>query len=231
MFDSNVNAFENYKKNFKSFAFNNDQITQEDMRSEQTKKKLKQITEHRKKMMKDLYKKMFSSTPNIQSGLNINTNIKNSNDDMEIENENINNNLSNNVINDEENKKRLIQEFLNKEKQLYNELGEEFLYLIADDKKISFCPNCGFPVIIIDKNLSKKGDNSEYVTIACVNSCFQFEFSENVFNKYSMDNIMDLYVQSLRNDNNCHHNDIAPLTSGDDGIIFACITCLFEQFK
>ncbi len=76
--------------------------------------------------MKDLYKKMFSNTPNIQSGLNINTNIKNSNDDMEIENENINNNLSNNVINDEENKKRLIQEFLNKEKQLYNELGEEF---------------------------------------------------------------------------------------------------------
>ena len=89
MFDSNVNVFENYKKDFKSFAFNNDQITQEDMRSEQTKKKLKQITEHRKKMMKDLYKKMFSSTPNIQSGLNINTNIKNSNDDMEIENENI----------------------------------------------------------------------------------------------------------------------------------------------
>ena len=38
MFDSNVNAFENYKKNFKSFAFNNDQITQEDMRSEQIKK-------------------------------------------------------------------------------------------------------------------------------------------------------------------------------------------------
>ena len=40
-------------------------------------------------MMKDLYKKMFSNTPNIQSGLSINTNIKNSNDDMVIENENI----------------------------------------------------------------------------------------------------------------------------------------------
>ena len=87
--------------------------------------------------------------------------------------------LSNNVMNDEENKKRLIQESSNKEKQLYNELGEEFLYLMVDDKKISFCPNCGFLVIIIDKKLSKKGDNYEYVNIACVNSCcFQFEFSE-----------------------------------------------------
>ena len=234
MFNSNANCFENNNNSFKSFAFNSDRITQEDIRSELTKKKEKQITEHRKKMMKDIYKKMFSNIPNTQmkTGLNlIKNNSNNLNNDMEIENENTINNLSNNVINDEENKKRLIQEFLDKEKQSYNELGEEFIYQIADDRKISFCPICGFPVIIIDKNLSKKGDDYEYVTIACVNSCFQFEFSENIFNKYSMDNIMDLYVQALKNDNNCHHNDIAPLTSGDDGIIFSCITCLFEQFK
>ncbi len=229
MFNSNNNnIFEKYKNSFKISTFNNDKITQEDIRAQMTKKKEKQIAEHRKKMLKDIYTKMFTNNINIQSRLNINNNTSNNN--MEIENEI----SSNNISNDEENKKRLIQESSNKEKQwftVYNELGEEFLYLMVDDKKISFCPNCGFPVIIIDKNLSKKGDNSEYVTIACVNSCFKFEFSENVFNKYSMDNIMDLYVQSLRNDNNCHHNDIAPLTSGDDGIIFACITCLFEQFK
>ena len=226
MFNSNNNnIFEKYKNTFKISTFDNDKITQEDIRAQMTKKKEKQITKHRKKMLKDIYTKMFTNNINIQSRLNINNNTSNNN--MEIENEI----SSNNISNDEENKKRLIQEFLNDEKNLYNELGEEFIYQIVNDKKISFCPKCGYPVIIIDKNLSSKRDNNEYVSIACVNSCFQFELCEKVFNKYSMDNIMDLYVQALKNDNNCNHNDIAPLISGDDGVIFSCISCLFEQFK
>ena len=235
MFNINSNIFEKYKKSFNQRLNHTEITTEEDFKAEFTKKKEKQITEHRKKMMKDIYKKMFSNIPNTQmkTGLNfIKNNSNNLIDDMEIEEENKNNNININ-INEEKNKIVLIQEYLNEEKKLYNELGEEFIYQIIDDRKISFCPSCGYPVIIIDKNLSNKGNktNPDNISIACVNSCFQFEISENVFNKYSMDNIMDLYVQAIKSDNDCHHNDIAPISSGDDGVIFACITCLFEQFK
>ena len=228
------NFFDKYKNGLT--LFEKDTLTQEDIRSELLKKKEKQVAEHRKKMMKDIYMRMFSNKEQSQN--NQNTISNNSNNNMEVEddafiidnNKILNNNVNN--YNDEENKKKLIQEYLNNEKKLYNDLGEEFIYQIIDDKKISFCPTCGYPVIIIDKNLSDKGkNNSEYVSIACVNSCFQFELNESVFNRYSMDNVMDLYVQALKKDNDCKHNDIRPITSGDDGVIFSCITCLFEQFK
>ena len=214
---------------FRASMFDNEVLTQEEMRSELTKKKEKQITKYRKKVMKDLYTKMFSRS--IQPQKNQNAFSINTNNNMDVEDDSCTNNSFNN-FNDEENRKKQIKEYLNNEKNLYNELGEEFIYQIIDDKKISFCPTCGYPVIIIDKNLlhKEKADN-EYVSIGCVNSCFQFELNEDVFNKYSMDNIMDLYVQALRRENTCNHNDIAPITSGYDGVVFSCITCLFEQFK
>ena len=220
-----ANIFQKYKNYLNSNSLDKEEVTQENYKSELFKKKENQIAEHRKKIMKNIYSKIFSRFQNNQNA----NNISNPNNNMEIEEECNNNNN----INDEKNKITLIQEYLNKEKNLYNELGEEFIYQIIDDRKISFCPTCGYPVIIIDKNLSNKGNktNPDNISIACVNSCFQFEISENVFNKYSMDNIMDLYVQAIKSDNDCHHNDIAPISSGDDGVIFACITCLFEQFK
>ena len=158
--------------------------------------------------------------------IKIKKNNKNNINNIEIEDENNNNN-------EISNKKHLINKCLNEAKDLYDKLGEEFIYQIIDDKKISFCPKCTYPVIIIDKGnfQEKKNKNDDTVTISCVNSCFQFDLSELVFNKYSMDNIMDLYSQALKNDNKCNHNDIAPITSGDDGVLFTCVTCIFEQFN
>ena len=228
MFNSNINNFGNYKADLNSSLFGNEKITREDFKNEFSQKKEKQIIERRKKMMKDIYTKMFSNKNIIQNNTSQNKNIFNN--DMEIEEDNNNKLNNNNNIYDKQSKIASIQDYLNKEKVLYNELGEEFIYKIIDDRNISFCPTCGYPVVIIDKNISKN-NNSEYLSIACVNSCFQFELSENVFNKYSMDNIMDLYSQALKNENECHHNDISPITSGDDGVIFTCITCLFEQFQ
>ena len=202
-------------------TFENDTITINEMRNRVTKTKERQILERRKKIMKDIYAKMMQNSFNKNNELC----LKNNND-MEIEEEN-------NNTNEISNKKNLINKCLNEAKNLYDKLGEEFIYQIIDDKKISFCPKCTYPVIIIDKaNLQeKKNINNDTVTISCVNSCFQFELSESVFNKYSMDNIMDLYTQALKNDNKCNHNDIAPITSGDDGVLFTCVTCLFEQFN
>ena len=205
----------------KSTFDNDDAITMDNIRNRATKRKEMQILERRKKIMKDIYAKMMQNS----ISKNIEHNNKNNND-MELEEENNNTNEINN-------KKNLINKCLTEAKDLYDKLGEEFIYQIIDDKKISFCPKCTYPVIIIDKTKiqDKKNINNDTVTISCVNSCFQFELSESIFDKYSMDNIMDLYSQALKNDNKCNHNDIAPITSGDDGVLFTCVTCIFEQFN
>ena len=205
----------------KSTFDNDDAITMDNIRNRATKRKEMQILERRKKIMKDIYAKMMQNS----ISKNIELNNKNNND-MELEEENNNTNEINN-------KKNLINKCLTEAKDLYDKLGEEFIYQIIDDKKISFCPKCTYPVIIIDKTKiqDKKNINNDTVTISCVNSCFQFELSESIFDKYSMDNIMDLYSQALKNDNKCNHNDIAPITSGDDGVLFTCVTCIFEQFN
>ena len=202
-------------------TFDNDIITMADIKNVTMKRKEKQILERRKKIMKDIYAKMMQNS----ISKNIELNNKNNND-MELEEENNNTNEINN-------KKNLINKCLTEAKDLYDKLGEEFIYQIIEDKKISFCPKCTYPVIIIDKTKiqDKKNINNDTVTISCVNSCFQFDLSESIFDKYSMDNIMDLYSQALKNDNKCNHNDIAPITSGDDGVLFTCVTCLFEQFN
>ena len=205
----------------KSTFDNDDAITMDNIRNRSTKRKEMQILERRKKIMKDIYAKMMQNS----ISKNIELNNKNNND-MELEEENNNTNEINN-------KKNLINKCLTEAKDLYDKLGEEFIYQIIEDKKISFCPKCTYPVIIIDKTKlqDKKNINNDTVTISCVNSCFQFDLSESIFDKYSMDNIMDLYSQALKNDNKCNHNDIAPITSGDDGVLFTCVTCIFEQFN
>ena len=205
----------------KSTFDNDDAITMDNIRNRSTKRKEMQILERRKKIMKDIYAKMMQNS----ISKNIELNNKNNND-MELEEENNNSNEINN-------KKNLINKCLTEAKDLYDKLGEEFIYQIIEDKKISFCPKCTYPVIIIDKTKiqDKKNINNDTVTISCVNSCFQFDLSESIFDKYSMDNIMDLYSQALKNDNKCNHNDIAPITSGDDGVLFTCVTCIFEQFN
>ena len=205
----------------KSTFDNDDAITMDNLRNRATKRKEMQILERRKKIMKDIYAKMMQNS----ISKNIELNNKNNND-MELEEENNNTNEINN-------KKNLINKCLTEAKDLYDKLGEEFIYQIIEDKKISFCPKCTYPVIIIDKTKlqDKKNINNDTVTISCVNSCFQFDLSESIFDKYSMDNIMDLYSQALKNDNKCNHNDIAPITSGDDGVLFTCVTCIFEQFN
>ena len=205
----------------KSTFDNDDAITMDNIRNRSTKRKEIQILERRKKIMKDIYAKMMQNSISKNTGLN-----NKNNNDMELEEENNNTNEINN-------KKNLINKCLTEAKDLYDKLGEEFIYQIIDDKKISFCPKCTYPVIIIDKTKlqDKKNINNDTVTISCVNSCFQFDLSESIFDKYSMDNIMDLYSQALKNDNKCNHNDIAPITSGDDGVLFTCVTCIFEQFN
>ena len=205
----------------KSTFDNDDAITMDNIRNRATKRKEMQILERRKKIMKDIYAKMMQNSISKNTGLN-----NKNNNDMELEEENNNTNEINN-------KKNLINKCLTEAKDLYDKLGEEFIYQIIEDKKISFCPKCTYPVIIIDKTKiqDKKNINNDTVTISCVNSCFQFDLSESIFDKYSMDNIMDLYSQALKNDNKCNHNDIAPITSGDDGVLFTCVTCLFKQFN
>ena len=67
--------------------FDNESITMDDFRNHITKRKEKQILEHRKKIMKDIYTKMFSNSLNKIENNNINVQIQNKNNNMEIEDE------------------------------------------------------------------------------------------------------------------------------------------------
>ena len=148
---SNQNNCFGFGKRF----FDDEIITMDDLRNRNTERKERQILEHRKKIMKDIYAKMMNNRV-------INNEIKNNtNNNMEIEEE-INNN-KNDIIN----KKKLVQKCLSDAKDLYDKLGEEFIYQIIDDKKISFCPKCTYPVIIVDKN-EEKNINNDSVIISCV---------------------------------------------------------------
>ena len=213
---SNIENIPTKSNRFSNFT-DKDNHSNDYIKSYNLTRKETQAQAHRKKIMRELYSKMMS---NCDTKTNDDSNSKTENKitNMEIEE----------TTDNQDSKKNLIQKYLNEVKQTYNEMGEDFIYKVMDDNKISFCPFCSFPVVIIDVD---KEENNQNVTVACVNSCFQFELNQSVFNKYSMDNVIDLYVDALKRDNKCNHNEIGPITSGEDGILFTCMTCLFEQFK
>ena len=213
---SNKKNIPTKSKHFSSFRHNDD-LTDDCLKSYNYSRKETETQAHRKKIMRELYSKMMSSCDSTNND-DSNSKTDNKLNDMEVEE----------VSDNQESKKNLIQKYLNEVKQTYNEMGEDFIYKVMDDNKISFCPFCSFPVVIIDVD---KEENNKNVTVGCVNSCFQYELNQSVFNKYSMDNVIDLYVDALKRDNKCNHNEIGPITSGEDGILFTCMTCLFDQFK
>ena len=116
---SNENNFFGFNRTM----FDEERLTMNDLKNSMTKRKERQILEHRKKIMKEIYTKMFKHNPNKPDD-NINKD-----NNMEIEEE-INNN-----INENENKKKLIEKCLSNAKDLYDNLGEDFIYQVIDDKK------------------------------------------------------------------------------------------------
>ena len=80
-------------------------------------------------------------------------------------------------------------------KKTYEHNKDNFIYENLYNKEISFCKKCKYPVISIKK------PNFNYILIICVNLCFEIRLNKNIFNRYTMDNIVDLY------NHNCIHTN------------------------
>ena len=72
-------------------------------------------------------------------------------------------------------------------KEIYNKDKDYFYYKNIDNNKLSFCYKCGSPVISIEN------PNCKYILAVCVDNCFKIKLNKSVFDKYTMDNIVDLY--------------------------------------
>jgi hypothetical protein len=108
------------------------------------------------------------------------------------------------------------------------EKGEEFIYRLSNE--VSFCPICGYPVIITCEKSPRKG----CCFIVCVNDCFKFHVRRVVFNKFSMDNIMDLYKKMLERDDEMHIRFMELIDFGDDmnpQIGFTCCQCIANSLR
>ena len=95
---------------------------------------------------------------------------------------------------------------------------DEYVYQSINDYHISFCPKCSFPVLAI----------GHYVI--CCNKCFKFEIDSNCFNeKYTLDNLMDNYLQILKQHSQCN-SDITVLYFDNNNILLMCSKCLNNLF-
>ena len=95
---------------------------------------------------------------------------------------------------------------------------DEYVYQSINDYHISFCPKCSFPVLAI----------GNYVI--CCNKCFIFEIDSNCFNeKYTLDNLMDNYLQILKQHSQCN-SDITVLYFDNNNILLMCSKCLNNLF-
>ena len=95
---------------------------------------------------------------------------------------------------------------------------DEYVYQSINDYHISFCPKCSFPVLAI----------GNYVI--CCNKCFKFEIDSNCFNeKYTLDNLMDNYLQTLKQHSQCN-SDISVLYFDNNNILLMCSKCLNNLF-
>jgi len=95
---------------------------------------------------------------------------------------------------------------------------DEYVYQSINDYHISFCPKCSFPVLAI----------GNYVI--CCNKCFKFEIDSNCFNeKYTLDNLMDNYLQILKQHSQCN-SDITVLYFDNNNILLMCSKCLNNLF-
>ena len=100
----------------------------------------------------------------------------------------------------------------------FKDNNEEYIYQSLNDYHISFCPKCSFPVLSI----------GNYVL--CCNKCFKFEIDSNCFNeKFTLDNLMDNYLQTLKKHSQCN-SDISFLYFDNNNFLFYCSECLNNYF-
>ena len=160
-----------------------------------------------------LKKKIIEKEKKLRTERLNNINNKRFNELDECSNNNINMQLDD-LSSNEMNFDTYIENIMNN----FKENCDEYIYQSLNDYHISFCPKCSFPVIAI----------GNYVI--CCNKCFKFEIDSNCFNeKYTLDNLMDNYLQTLKQHSQCN-SDISVLYFDNNNILLMCSKCLNNLF-
>jgi len=160
-----------------------------------------------------LKKKIIEKEKKLRTERLNNINNKRFNELDECSNNNINMQLDD-LSSNEMNFDYYIENIMNN----FKENCDEYIYQSLNDYHISFCPKCSFPVIAI----------GNYVI--CCNKCFKFEINSNCFNeKFTLDNLMDNYLQTLKQHSQCN-SDISVLYFDNNNILLMCSKCLNNLF-
>jgi hypothetical protein len=160
-----------------------------------------------------LKKKIIEKEKKLRTERLNNINNKRFNELDECSNNNINMQLDD-LSSNEMNFDTYIENIMNN----FKENCDEYIYQSLNDYHISFCPKCSFPVIAI----------GNYVI--CCNKCFKFEINSNCFNeKFTLDNLMDNYLQTLKQHSQCN-SDISVLYFDNNNILLMCSKCLNNLF-
>lgn len=111
-----------------------------------------------------------------------------------------------------------VLEYIEKIKELLSDevTKNEFEISSLTDCHVSVCPFCQDPAISVGN------------IVTCINKCFSFKVSSSFFSeKYTMDNLMDLYMQAIRKHKECKSS--IELLIMEDTIIPYCQRCYLKD--
>ena len=114
-------------------------------------------------------------------------------------------------------------------KEQYEKRDIEFFFYQLS-REMSYCPLCGYPAIVSDEDCPRIGQ----VIIVCVNGCFKFMVRKLIFNKYTMDNVMELYKLAIEKDDKSHTRFLELIDFGGNEnphIGFTCYQCVVDRLQ
>jgi hypothetical protein len=100
-----------------------------------------------------------------------------------------------------------------------NEMVDAYQMQVYNNKNISVCPRCSYPVILTEKR------------ILCLNLCFEYCIPQNLINDgFTLDNFVDLVSKVYSSHPNCLFNDSPQLLIFEDDVHLVCGKCLTYNY-
>lgn len=91
-------------------------------------------------------------------------------------------------------------------------IPEEYQYILCNEKDLSICPSCYVPVFATEKY------------VICSNKCFTFPTPNCLLNNFiSLDNLMDLLKNKLKEHPNCLHS--FEVYEHEGNVMVLCLNC------
>jgi hypothetical protein len=100
-----------------------------------------------------------------------------------------------------------------------NEMVDAYQLEVYNNKNISVCPKCSYPVILTEKR------------ILCLNLCFEYNIPNGLINDgFTLDNFVDLVSKVYSSHPNCLLRDSPQLLEFEDDVHLVCGRCLTYNY-